>query len=137
MSCPNVPIRRFNNVNKSSQFIVGNPPIVPRLKSPQFWGPSIIRLSQRGRPQLGLVKSGISINRELVSLFNTHLIHTQVQRIVEEGDTGARQKEVTTVERSPYYFGALLLVLILSLRKLRGFLLYGFSEENICVHFLM
>ena len=27
-------------------------------------------------------------------------------------------------------FGVLLLVLILSLRKLRGFLLYGFPEEN-------
>ena len=28
-------------------------------------------------------------------------------------------------------------MLILSLRKLRGFLLYGFPEENICVHCLM
>ena len=34
-------------------------------------------------------------------------------------------------------FGVLLLVLILSLRKLRGFLLYGFPEENICVHCLL
>ena len=34
-------------------------------------------------------------------------------------------------------FRDLLLVLILSLRKLRGFLLYGFAEENICVHCLM
>ena len=29
-------------------------------------------------------------------------------------------------------FGVLLLVLILSLRKLRGFLLYGFPEEKHC-----
>ena len=29
-----------------------------------------------------------------------------------------------------YVFRVLLLVLILSLRKLRGFLLYGFPEEN-------
>ena len=34
-------------------------------------------------------------------------------------------------------FGVLLLVLILSLRKLRGFLLYGFPEENLCVYFLL
>ena len=31
----------------------------------------------------------------------------------------------------------LLLVLILSLRKLQGFLLYGFPEENLCVHCLL
>ena len=36
-----------------------------------------------------------------------------------------------------YVFWVLLLVLILSLRKLRGFLLYGFLEENICVHCLL
>ena len=34
-------------------------------------------------------------------------------------------------------FGVLLLVLILSLRKLWGFLLYGFPEENICVYCLL
>ena len=34
-------------------------------------------------------------------------------------------------------FGLLLLVLILSLRKLQVFLLYGFPEENLCVHCLL
>ena len=34
-------------------------------------------------------------------------------------------------------FGVLFLVLILSLRKLWGFLLYGFPEENLCVHCIM
>ena len=34
-------------------------------------------------------------------------------------------------------FGALLLVLILSLRKLWGFLLYGFPEEFFFVHCLL
>ena len=34
-------------------------------------------------------------------------------------------------------FGVLLLVLILSLRKLWGFLLYGFPEEKLCVHCLL
>ena len=34
-------------------------------------------------------------------------------------------------------FGFFLLVLILSLRKLQGFLLYGFPKEKICVHCLL
>ena len=33
--------------------------------------------------------------------------------------------------------GVLVLVLILSLRKLRGFLLYAFPEEKHCVHCLL
>ena len=37
MSCPDVPIENFYNVNKSCQVIVGNPPIDQGLKSPQFW----------------------------------------------------------------------------------------------------
>ena len=40
------------------------------------------------------------------------------------------KRETTVVGRSSLCFQVLLLVLILSLRKLRGFLLYGFSEEN-------
>ena len=40
------------------------------------------------------------------------------------------ERETTVVRRSAYYFLVLPLVLILSLRKLRGFLLYGFPEEN-------
>ena len=39
-------------------------------------------------------------------------------------------RETAAVERSSYCFLVLPLVLILSLRKLRGFLLYGFPEEN-------
>ena len=35
------------------------------------------------------------------------------------------------------FLGVFLLVLILSLRKLRGFLLYGFPEEKLCVHCLL
>ena len=34
-------------------------------------------------------------------------------------------------------FGVLIFVLILSQRKLRGFLLYGFPEENLYVHCLL
>ena len=35
------------------------------------------------------------------------------------------------------FWGVFLLVLILSLRKLRGFLLYGFPEEKNCFHCLL
>ena len=45
MSCPEVPIGSFYNVIKSCQLNVGNPPIVQGLKSPQLWGPRVIRLS--------------------------------------------------------------------------------------------
>ena len=40
----------FYNVNKSCQVIVGNPPIGQGLKSPQLWGPWVIRLSYRFWP---------------------------------------------------------------------------------------
>ena len=42
-----------------------------------------------------------------------------------------RERETVAVWRSSYCFGAFtVLALILSQRKLRGFLLYGFPEEN-------
>ena len=52
--------------------------------------------------------------------------------ISEEGNTGTRQKKKTTaVGSASYCFGAFtVLVLILSLRKLRDFFLYGFPKEN-------
>ena len=40
------------------------------------------------------------------------------------------ERETAAVGRSSYCFLVLPFVLILSLRKLRGFLLYGFPEEN-------
>ena len=40
------------------------------------------------------------------------------------------ERETTAIERSSLCFQVLLLVLILSLRKLRDFLFYGFPEEN-------
>ena len=50
----------------------------------------------------------------------------------ERGEAlSVRERETAAVGRSSYYFGDFtILVLILSLRKLRGFLLYGFPEEN-------
>ena len=48
------------------------------------------------------------------------------------------ERETAAVGRLSYYFGAFtVLVLILSLKKLRGFLLYGFPEEKLCVHCLL
>ena len=57
---------------------------------------------------------------------------TQVWCISEEGNTlGLDKKKTTAVGSASYCFGAFtILVLILSLRKLRGFLLYVFSEKN-------
>ena len=45
MSYPDVLIRRINNVIKSCQVIVGNPRTIKGLKSPQFRGTRVIRLS--------------------------------------------------------------------------------------------
>ena len=40
-----IPIGSFYNVNKSCQVNAGNPPIVQGLKSPQFWGTRVVRLT--------------------------------------------------------------------------------------------
>ena len=56
----------------------------------------------------------------------------------EEEDTGARKKEATTVGKSSYCFGGLLLVLILSLRKLQGFLHLWFPQgKKLCSLYLV
>ena len=49
----------------------------------------------------------------------------------ERGEAlSVRERETAAIVRSSYYFSVLPFVLILSLRKLRGFLLYGFPEEK-------
>ena len=62
---------------------------------------------------------------------NISLTHSSV-RISEEGNTlGLDKKKTTAVGSASYCFGDFtVLVLILSLRKLWGFLLYGFPKEN-------
>ena len=52
----------------------------------------------------------------------------------EKEEAGTRERETTAIGRSSYYFWVLLLVLILSPRKLRGFIIYGFPKQNICVY---
>ena len=54
----------------------------------------------------------------------------------KEKTLGLDKKKITDVGSAPYCFGVLPFVLILSLRKLQGFLLYGFPEEKHCVHCL-
>ena len=54
----------------------------------------------------------------------------------KEKTLGLEKKKVTAIGNASYYFGVLPFVMILSLRKLRGFLLYGFLEEKKCVHSL-
>ena len=67
------------------------------------------------------------------------IYHTQTHSL---GHMSERE-EAGFRERDYYYreiillFWVLLLVLILSLKKLQGFLLYGFPKENICVNCLL
>ena len=56
----------------------------------------------------------------------------------ERGDVLLSERERQKLWRSSLCFWVLLLVLILSLRKFHGFLLYGFPKENsLCLLYLM
>ena len=64
-------------------------------------------------------------------------IHTHSLGCMSEREViGTRERLLLSTDHITI-FGVLLLVLILSLRMLQGFLLYGFFEENICVHCLL
>ena len=65
----------------------------------------------------------------ILSIYHTH--NHSLERMSERGEAlSVCEREITAIGRSYYYFLVLPLVLILSLRKLRGFLLYGFPQEN-------
>ena len=69
-----------------------------------------------------------NINREWASLFITYmLIHWGAW---VSGEVSGTRERLLLSRRSSLCFRVLPLVLILSLRKLRGFILYGFPEEN-------
>ena len=55
----------------------------------------------------------------------------------ERAESLSSERERQKLWRSSLCFRVLLLVLILSLRKLRGFLLYGFPKENLSVSCLL
>ena len=65
-----------------------------------------------------------------LSIYYTHT-HS-LGRMSERGESLSSERERTTVGDHLFCLWVLLLplVLILSLRKLRGFILYGFPEEN-------
>ena len=129
MSCSDVSIGSFYNVNKSCQVIVGNPPIDQGLKSSQFRGTRVIRLSQRSWPQQVIVKSRIIINRESASLFITHSLTLGCSAQLRKKKTlRLGRKRLLMLEDHLTIFGLLYLVLILSLRKLRGFLHLWFPQ---------
>ena len=62
-----------------------------------------------------------------LSIYHTH---THSLGCMSERRNCWDKRETTVVGRSSLCFWVLLLVLILSLRKLQVFLLYGFPEEN-------
>ena len=68
-------------------------------------------------------------NKESASLFITHTL-THSFGCMSERRSCLDKRETAAARRSSLCFQVLLLVLILSLRKLQGFLLYGFSKEN-------
>ena len=73
----------------------------------------------------------ISIESESLSIYHTHTHTHSLGCMSERGEAlSVCERETAAVGRSSYYFLVLPLVLILSLRKLQGFLLYGFPKEN-------
>ena len=69
------------------------------------------------------------------SIYHTHIL--SLGRMSERRSCWDK-KETAAVRGSSLCFRVLILVLILSLRKLRGFLLYGFPKENyLCLLFLV
>ena len=134
MPCPNIPIGRLYNVNKSCQVIVGNPHIDQGLKVPAVSGHQGSQTLLEKSALVGYYQVRNQYKQRAgLSIYHT-LTYTHLQHIVdEEQDIGARKKEATAVRRSSYSFGVLLLVLILSLRKLRGFLHLWFPQgKTLC-----
>ena len=60
-----------------------------------------------------------------------------MHKLRKEKTLGLDKKKITVVRISLTVLGFSTLVLILSLRKLQGFLLYGFPKEKHCVHCLL
>ena len=106
MSCPDVLIGRFYNVNKSCQVIVGNPPIDQGLKAPVVLGHQGYQTLLEKSALVGYCEAENQY-KQRVRLSIYHIVtHTQLQHIAEEEeDIGARKKEATVVERSSYNFG--------------------------------
>ena len=74
--------------------------------------------------------------KERVSLSIYHTHTHSLGSMSEREVAGIRERDYCCREII-LLFWVLLLVLILSLRKLWGFLIYGFPKENICVYCLL
>ena len=142
MSYPDVPIGRVNNVNKSCKVIKGNPPYCSRVKVLAVVGPQgYYNLLEKSAPVSYCQVQNQYKQRVSLSIYHT-FTHTQLQRITERdrekklGQERERERDYSCWEIILLYLG-LILVLIQYLRKLHGFLLYGFPEENICVYCLL
>ena len=57
--------------------------------------------------------------------------------LAQERERERERERLLLFEDHLIVFRVLLLVLILSQRKLRGFILYGFPKEKFCVHCLL
>ena len=73
----------------------------------------------------------IQIESGSLSIYHSYTHTHSLGRMSERGEAlSVCEREIATAGRSSYCFSVLPLVLILSLRKLQGFLLYGFPKEN-------
>ena len=69
------------------------------------------------------------INREALSVIYTHLTYSLRRLRERERERQSKEERKIVVE----HFLLFLLIILLFWRSLRGFLLYGFPNENICV----
>ena len=70
----------------------------------------------------------------ILSIYHTH---THSLGSMSEREVAETRERLQLSRDHLTVFGVLLLVLILSLKNLWGFPLYGFPEENLCVHCLL
>ena len=137
MSYPDVPIGRINNVIKSCKVIDGNPSYCSRVKAPAVVGHQGYQTLLQKSALVSYYQAGIQC-KQRVSLFIYHTVtDTQLQCMSEREGVGIRERTIGGYHLFSLWVLLLPLVLILSLRKLQGFLLYGFPEENICVYCLL
>ena len=68
----------------------------------------------------------------LSSFLHTHSL-TQLGRMSDRRSVGTSERDQLSEIIFMFLVFTFAMVLILSLRKLRGFLLYGFPEENLCL----
>ena len=105
MSCPCFPIKRFNNVNKSCKFIMGNPPIDQGLNSSQLVRPQCYQtLLEKSALVSYCQVTNQYKQRVSLSIYHT-FTHAQLQCITKREEFfGTRERETIAIERSSYYF---------------------------------